>query len=46
MNLTLVEFKDDFENNLTACLGCENIILFTDLWYNVYCCKGCSTRVE
>ena len=40
--LTLVEFKEDFESNITACLSCETIVTFADLWFGSYCCKGCS----
>lgn len=39
--ITLVEFKEGFESNITACLGCETIITFPDLWWGEYCCKGC-----
>ena len=38
-----VDFKEDFKDNLTACLGCETIITFADLWYGEYCCKRCFT---
>ena len=41
-NLTLVEFEEDFESNITACLGCETIVTFGDLWYSEYCCSGCA----
>lgn len=33
--------KENIINNITACLGCEEIVLFPDLWDNSYCCKGC-----
>ena len=39
--MMFVEFKEDFENNLTACLGCETVVTFGDLWFNEYCCKRC-----
>lgn len=38
-----LEFKEDFESNITACLGCETIVTFADLWFGVYCCKRCHT---
>lgn len=41
--MMFVEFKDDFEANITACLGCETIVTFADLWYDEYCCKSCWT---
>lgn len=39
--MELVEYKDDFESNITVCVGCEHIVLFSDLWDKSYCCKGC-----
>ena len=36
-----LEFKDDFNANITACLGCEELVTFSDLWDVEYCCKGC-----
>lgn len=41
--MIFVEFKEDFKNNITACLGCEVIITFEDLWFGEYCCKNCFT---
>jgi len=40
--MELVDFKDDFNSNLTACFGCEELVLFSDLWFGEYCCKGCA----
>lgn len=39
--MELVEFKDEFTDNITACLGCEEIVRFSDLWEDSYCCRGC-----
>lgn len=39
--IELVDFKENFESNTTACLGCEQILLFSDLWDMEYCCRGC-----
>lgn len=36
-----LEFKEDYESNITACLNCETILTFADLWDKEYCCKGC-----
>ena len=39
--MEFVDFRDDFESNVTACLGCECVITMADLWDGEYCCKGC-----
>ena len=39
-----LEFKEDFESNITACFGCETIVTFADLWDGVYCCNGCRNK--
>lgn len=43
-DMIFVEFEEDFKNNITACFGCETVVTFEDLWFGVYCCKGCSIR--